>query len=222
VTDYAIEWDGSTVTLPPAGPINPEGVSWARIRDESGNGIYDRRLVEFADETFAARQMSVGTIPVTLVLIPRPDNPFDSEAVSIALPKSWGGDEEERCIGYLYRHTIRNWGIANSGRSDLVARLAAFSADGEVQFTAILSRDIGPSDVEKYRCSDDADGWDLPLRLPELNLDLPGARIVGPAISDFLSEHEEDVCASEKPNHVKRVTEDGSAARTGDTFGHAA
>jgi hypothetical protein len=29
MADYAIEWDGKTVTLPRAGPINPDGVSWA-------------------------------------------------------------------------------------------------------------------------------------------------------------------------------------------------
>ena len=125
MADYAIEWDGNTVTLPPAGSINPDGVSWARIRDEDGNGIYDLRLVEFADATFAAHGKPVGDIPVPVVLIPRPDNPFDSDAVSIALPKSMGGDKEERCLGYLYRHTIEYWGITNDGRRDLVTRLAA-------------------------------------------------------------------------------------------------
>ena len=134
MADYAIERDGKTVTLPPAGPINPDGVSWAWIRDDDGNGIYDLRLVEFADATFAAYGKRVGSIPVPLVLIPRPDNPFDSDAVSIALPKSMGGDKEERCLGYLYRHTIENWGIANGGSKDLVARLAALC--GEAKFTS--------------------------------------------------------------------------------------
>jgi hypothetical protein len=30
MTGYTIEWDGETVTLPPAGPINPDGVSWGK------------------------------------------------------------------------------------------------------------------------------------------------------------------------------------------------
>ena len=190
IADYEIGWDGETVTLPPAGPINPDGVSWARIRDEDGNGMYDLRLAEFADTTFAAHGKSVGTIPVAVVLIPRPDNPFDSDAVSIALPKSMGGNKEERCLGYLYRHTTEYWGIANDGRRDVVARLAAFTDDGEVHFTAIMSRDSDPADIEKYRCSDDEDGWDILYRLPEFSLDLPKARIMGAAIRDFLAKHE--------------------------------
>jgi hypothetical protein len=201
MADYEIGWDGETVTLPPAGPINPDGVSWAWIRDEDGNGIYDLRLAEFADRTFAAHGKSVGSISVPVVLIPRPDNPFGSDAVSIALPKSMGGDNEERCLGYLYRHTISNWGIANDGRKDLVARLAAFSDDGEVQFTAIMSRDSDPADLEKLRCSDDEEGWDIPYRVPGFSLDLPKARIMGAAIRDFLAKYEMDssVQDSERP-----------------------
>lgn len=191
MADYAIEWDGKTVTLPPAGPINPGGVSWARIRDDDGNGIYDLRLVEFADATFAAHGKRVGSIPVPLMLIPRPDNPFDSDAVSIALPKSMGGDKEERCLGYLYRHTIENWGIANGGSKNLVARLAALCEDGEVHFTAIMSRDNDPAETEKYRCSDDEEGWDIPMRVPDLTLDLPKARIMGAAIRRFLAEQKD-------------------------------
>lgn len=192
---YAIKWDGKTVTLPPAGPINPHGVSWAWIRDDDGNGIYDHRLLEFADKTFAAHGKRMGGVAVRLVLIPRPDNPFDSDAVSIALPKSMGGDKEERCLGYLYRHTIEYWGIANGGSKDLVARLAALGVDGEVHFTAIMSRDNDPSEIEKYRCPDDEEGWDIPYRVPSLSLDLPKARIMGAAIRSFLAEHEKDLRA---------------------------
>lgn len=155
---YTIEWDGATVTLPPAGPINPDGVAWAWIRDDDGNGVYDRRLVEFADRAFTEQGRRVGSISVTLALIPRPDNPFDSDAVSIAVPKSMGGDKEARCLGYLYRHTIHNWGIANDGRKDLVARLAAFSEHGEVHFTAIMTRDTGSADLEQFRSFDDEGG----------------------------------------------------------------
>jgi hypothetical protein len=190
MADYSIEWDGKTVTLPPAGPINPDGVSWARIRDDDGNGIYDLRLAEFADATFAAHGKRVGSIPVPLVLIPRPDNPFDNEAVSIALPKSMGGNKEERCLGYLYRHTTNYWGIANGGSKDLVARLATLCEDGEVHFTAIMSRDNDPAEIEKYKCHDDEEGWDIPMRIPHLTLDLPKARIMGAAIREFLAEHE--------------------------------
>ena len=208
MADYAIEWDGKTVTLPPAGPINPDGVSWAWIRDDDGNGIYDRRLVEYADTTFAVHGKKVGSISVPVVLIPRPDNPFDSDAVSIALPKSMGGDEEERCLGYLYRHTTEYWGIANGGRKDLVARLAAFSDEGEVRFTAIMSRDSDPAELEKYGCSSDDEGWDIRYRIPEFRLDLPKARIMGAAIRDFLAEHEKDGYGSDSQRLNRRLTDE--------------
>ena len=190
MTGYAIEWDGRTVTLPPAGAINPDGVAWAWIRDEDGNGIYDRRLADFADAAFAANGQRVGRISVPVVLIPRPDNPYDSDAVSIALPKSMGGDEEDRCLGYLYRHTIHNWGIDNDGRKDLVARLAAFSADGEIHFTATMERDNDSADIEQFGSSYDEDDWYVSLRVPEFSLDLPGAQMMGVAIGAFLAEHE--------------------------------
>src|SRR5690242_1277588 len=180
------------ITGASAGPINPDGVSWAWLRDNDGNGIYDLRLVEFADATFAAKGKRVGNIPVPLVLIPRPDNRFDNDAVSIALPKSMGGDKEERCLGYLYRHTIHNWGIANRDRKDLVARLAAFSVDGEVHFTAIMSRECDPADIESYRCTDDEEGWDISMRVPDFILDLPNARTMGAAIRDFLAANGKD------------------------------
>jgi hypothetical protein len=208
MTSYAIEWDGRTVTLPPAGAMNPDGVPSAWIRDEQGNGLYDLRLIKFADAAFAAHAKRVGSIAVDLVLIPRPDNPFDSDAVSIALPKSFGGDQEERCLGYLYRHTIHNWGIANRGRRDLVARLADLSEDGEVHLTAVLSRRTDPADIEKYRCSDDEEGWDIQMRRPELKLDLPKARIMGQAICSFLSEHEKDLPDFGFQNADHRLTDE--------------
>jgi hypothetical protein len=182
VADYAIQWDGKKVTLPPAGPVNPDGVAWAWIHDGDGNGIYDLRMARFADAAFAAHGKRVGSISVDVVLIPRPDNPFDSDAVSIALPAATGGDAEERCLGYLYRHTVENWGIANDERKDLVARLATFSEDGEVHFTAIMSRDNDP----------DEDHWDAAFRIPEFSLDLPKAPTMGCAIRDFLAEREKD------------------------------
>lgn len=191
MTQYTITWDGHTVTLPPAGALNPDGVAWAWIHDEDYIGVYDRRLVEFADASFAAQGRRVGSISVSLALIPRPDNPFDSDAVSIALPKSMGGDNEDRCLEHLYRHTIRYWGIENDDRKDMIARLAAFSTDGEVCFTAVLSRDNDPVDIAKCRALGDGEGWDVRFRVPELVLDLPKARVMGSAIRAFLETHEQ-------------------------------
>ncbi|MFA5707784.1 hypothetical protein [Mycolicibacterium sp.] len=183
---YAIELVGDRVTLPPAGSLNPEGVSWARIRGEDSHNIYARRLVEFADASYAAQGKRFGTISVSLALIPRPDNPYDADAVSIALPNAMGGDAEDRCLGYLYRHTIRNWGMDSGGRTDLIARLAAFSKDREVRFTATMSRDTDPADFD----DEDEDDWDISYRVPDLQLDLPKAQIMAGAIATFLAEHE--------------------------------
>lgn len=207
MASYAVEWDGTTVTLPPAGAINPDGIAWARIRDDDGNGIYDHRLADFADTAFAASRDPVGHISVPVVLIPRPDNPFDGDAVSIALPQSMGGDAEDRCLGYLYRHTIHNWGIDNDGRKDLVARLAAFSADGEVHFTATMTRYIDSADIEHFGSSDDEDSFYLSLRVPEFSLDLPTAPIMAAAIGAFLADHETNRCAvPEVHNRDRRAT----------------
>jgi 5-methylcytosine-specific restriction endonuclease McrA len=191
MAQYEIHWDGRSVTFPPAGDINPEGVSWAWIRDEDDRGLYDLHMIKYADKLFAMQGKRTGSISVPAVLIPRPDNPFDSDAVSIAIPKSMGGDAEERCLGYLYRHTYRNWGIANDGSTDLVARLAAFSEYGEVRINATMSRDSDPAGFEKYRRDDDEDGWDIPYRMPDFQLDLPKARIMGEAIRVFLERHED-------------------------------
>lgn len=74
-----------------------------------------------------------------------------------------------------------------------MARLAAFE-HGEVHFTAIMTRDTGPADLEQFRSFDDEGGWDTSCGL-EFSLDLPGARIMGAAIGGFLAEHETTGCA---------------------------
>ena len=106
-----------------------------------------------------------------------------------------GGDKEDRCLGYLYRHTIEYWGIANGGSKDLVARLTAFCGDGEVHFTAIMSRDNDPAEIERYKMLRRRGGLDIPMRIPDLTLDLPKARIMGTAIRGFLAEHEKGLRA---------------------------
>jgi integrase len=66
MADYAIQWDddGKTVTLPPAGPVNPDGVPWAWIRDDDGNGFAGMRLGEAAalrvgDIKFLAKEIRI-------------------------------------------------------------------------------------------------------------------------------------------------------------------
>jgi len=139
----------------------------------------------------------MGRISVPLVLMRGPDNPFD--AVSIALPKSMGGDMEERCLGYLSRRTVQKWGMDSRGRRCVVERLAALSEDGEVHITGTMERDKDPADLEQFRSYDDEVG-DIHIFMPVLRLDLPDAQIMGAAIRDFLAEHEDD--------HAWRLTEE--------------
>jgi hypothetical protein len=53
-----------------------------------------------------------------------------------------------------------------------------------------MSRDNDPAGIEQFRCSDDEESWDIPMRVPDFSLDLPNARIMGAAIRVFLAEHE--------------------------------
>lgn len=190
MTDYEIVWDSGVGVLPPAGNLNPDGVGWASIRDQSGRGIYGLRLIGYADAVFAAHRKPTGRISVPLVLIPRPDDPFNGDAVSIALAEPAGGDSERRCIGYLYRHTTDYSGIANDGRKYLVARLAAMSTSGDVRVSAVMSRDFDPAELAESRCPDDEGEWDIACRLPDLVLDLPKAPVVGSAIRAFLEKRQ--------------------------------
>jgi hypothetical protein len=77
----------------------------------------------------------------------------------------------------------------------------------------IMSRDSDPADIEKYRCSDDEEGWDIPYRVPELSLDLPKARIMGAAIRDFLAKHETN---SSLQNFERTYAEEKFAAAKAD------
>ena len=186
---YKIAWDGQTVTIPAAGELNPDGVSWTNIRPTRGSirGYHDLRLIEFANKMFTAQGKQQGTIAVPLVLIPRPDNPHDPDAVSIAMPRSMGGDAEERCLGYLYRRTLDYWGIANNERRDLVARLAAIATDGEVHFTGVMAYDDPLTPLSELDTTDDLE---VVCALPGLSLDLPGARIMGGASREVLDRVE--------------------------------
>lgn len=126
---YSVEWDGETVTLPPLGKPESRGVSVTCFGDGA------RRLDTLARSVFCSTPNRTRvTIPV--VLIPRPDHEFDDWAVSVALPKSAGGDEKERHLGFLKTDLIERLG------EETIPRLAALS-DGEINCTAILERDEG-------------------------------------------------------------------------------
>ena len=49
-------------------------------------------------------------ISVPVVLIPRPDNEYDQDAVSVAAPRSMGGDKDARHLGFLYSRYIEQLG----------------------------------------------------------------------------------------------------------------
>lgn len=73
-----------------------------------------------------------------LALIPQPDNSFDEQAISVALPKRYGGSQSERHIAYLYRR------YKEGQLSALLGELSSYSA-GEIRcFGEIITRAESP------------------------------------------------------------------------------
>jgi hypothetical protein len=113
-------------------------------------------------------------ISVPVVLIPRPDNEYDPWAVSVAAPKSMGGDKDARHLGFLYRSLIGRLG------DKTIPRLAELS-DGEIHCTAVIERDEGTD----YDSLDPDDPDDLKYAYVDINLDIPRSLELASAIDVF-------------------------------------
>ncbi|BBY62035.1 hypothetical protein MHEL_02780 [Mycolicibacterium helvum] len=162
---YNIEWDGHTVTFPPAG--DPEGaVSFKPFRE----GVL--RLRRYAVAMFNSAAGRPMRISLPVVLIPL-GGPYDR--VSVAAPQSVGGDKEVRHIGFLDDKFVRL--LERSGR-DAICRLAERSG-GEIGCTAIIVRD------NDYDGLDFDNPGDLKRAYTDIKLDLPSAAEVAGAIEDF-------------------------------------
>lgn len=123
---YSIEWDGQMVTLPPIGhPVINYGLPFHTF----GGGY--RRLTRYAAgrSNPASEGQTLTLVPV--VLIPRPDNEDDPHAVSVARPRSTGGDIDDRHIGFLSRFLL-------SRLPDNAIPLLAEMSGGEVNCTAMF------------------------------------------------------------------------------------
>jgi hypothetical protein len=184
---YAIEWDGHTVRLPAVGGSDAEGVSFTSL------GGADLRLAKFAVSMFDSAPKGQTRISVPVVLIPRPDNEYDQDAVSVAAPKSMGGDKDARHLGFLYSRFIDRLG------DNAIPRLAEFS-DGEIHCTAIIERDDDFDDDD----FDFDDPDDLPYAFADINLDLPRGGELARAIEDFFIangvDHDDE--GQQLTNHV--------------------
>jgi hypothetical protein len=193
-SEWEIEWcEDGTVTFPPAGDSNPNGMSFTQITDDDdfhrvidGSDVHE---LKYAAAMFARHPPGTKRIQVPLALIPRPDNPVDPYTVSVAVPKSMGGDVTERHLGYLYRQTIGYWVEDCDDRRDVIARIADFGG-GEIECFGFMTRGdccspfdlIDYDDPRTFRC-------DLPPHrhyIDGFQLDLPLVQVVGEGILDFL------------------------------------
>jgi hypothetical protein len=73
-------------------------------------------------------------IPVELALIHRPDNDYNSNAISVAAPDHYGGDRDQRFFGYLYESQLRK--IGRTRLADLSTALGG----AELRCTGIASQ----------------------------------------------------------------------------------
>lgn len=182
---YTIEWDGHAVTLPAMGELD-DGVSFTSWDDA------ELQLARYAVAMFNAAPEGQTQISVPVVLIPRPDNEYDDGAVSVAAPRSMGGDKDVRHLGFLYRRFL-DWLPDNA-----IPQLAELS-DGEIHCTAIIERD-----EDNYDGLDFDDPDDLPCAYGEIKLALPRGGDLARAIAEFLSARRMDLDdeGRQRTNHV--------------------
>ncbi len=171
---YAIEWDGETVTLPPVGDSTDDGLSFTTWDDAY------LRFARYAADTFNAGPEGQTLTLAPIVLIPRPDNEHDPHAVSIARPRSTGGDIDDRHMGFLYRRLLDHL-------PDNAIPLLAEMSGGEVHCTVIIERD-----EPDYYGLDFDDPDDLPCAYGEAKLALPPAAELAHAVHTFLISHGKD------------------------------
>lgn len=140
---YRIGWDGNRAVLPTAGQHDPWDIS----------DPYSETAADI--ETFIKRARSPGTIvdtpaPVELHLVHRPDNEYDPNAISVAIPGSFGGTLDERHLGYIYGEDLYA-----AGGHDL-ADLAEFAGGWVICTGLASSRCILKLDLPEPRVLRDA------------------------------------------------------------------
>ncbi|MFI0504229.1 hypothetical protein ACH3WN_15485 [Streptomyces albogriseolus] len=58
----------------------------------------------------AGRSEKQQLLPVVVQLVPRPDNDYNPQAISVAAPPSMGGTDHERHMGYMYERNLVSLG----------------------------------------------------------------------------------------------------------------
>lgn len=151
-SSYAIRLVSGSVVLPPVGEV------WAiSTWGDDANGTIER----FVRQSFG-RPLSDGEhIQVELALIHRPDNEYNPNAISVAMPVRFGGDRDSRHLGYLFDYQLRKVGMTRI--PDL-----AEAAGGEITCTGIASQDgeLGldlPEPVVLARAIDKFLGYDATM-----------------------------------------------------------
>ena len=145
---YKIELVSGKVVLPAGG----SPWSFAEWNDAT------EKIKQFKKRVVGRSPRQRDRIPVELALIHRPDNDHNSNAISIAAPKHYGGDRDERFFGYLYESQLRKIGMTR------LADLSIAVGGAELSCTGIATReglqlDL-PEPAELARAIDNFLGYD--------------------------------------------------------------
>lgn len=124
---YVVQLRGDTVILPPAGQLAGRGVEFYSFDDAK------RRLRQVAAAAVASAPGTQARILVPVVLVPRPDNEDDPQAVSVSAPRSTDCDSADRHLGFLSSSFIR------AMPDEAFPALASLSG-GEIHCFAVISR----------------------------------------------------------------------------------
>jgi len=163
----------------------------------------------------------MGHVDVPVVLIPRPDNESSKDALSVAAPASFGGNVDDRLLGYVRSRDL--WNLAQIGLHELarysgweIACTGIYFADGGLSLA--LNRDEIAQTVPAF-----LDRAPESPPLPTVTLDLKHTRSVLKHLGRFPS--------SKRPLSALAVTSalpsvrqprrlDITDTATGDVIGH--
>jgi hypothetical protein len=107
---YRIEFDGIRVQLPPTGNRRAEVdfSSWEDAQAALGRFCQatlkgHRKLTDHEDEY---------GVEAEVALVHRHDNDYNPNAISVAMPTSFGGTVRARHMGFLFDHYLRQVGMS--------------------------------------------------------------------------------------------------------------
>ncbi len=128
MSEYAVEWDGHFVSLPPVVPsAGRDEFVWIQ---KSWEGE-----LEYASRPDVTR--SKRGVFVDVRLVPRPDNGYNGFAVSISRPPNGNLSLDDCHLGYLL-----DWFLDRVGMETLHA-LARYSDDGQIRATGLMAPGSG-------------------------------------------------------------------------------